>query len=45
VPEIFDYDVDPPGRRFLVSEAAKPTGPPINVIVNGPSLLQESTPR
>jgi Tol biopolymer transport system component len=38
---VFDYDVGPDGQRFLVSEAAKPPGPPIAVVANWPAALRE----
>ena len=43
-PAIFDYDVAPDGRRFLVSDAVKPPGPPITIVVNWPSALKEKAP-
>jgi serine/threonine protein kinase len=36
---LLDYDVSADGRRFLVSSALKPPGPPITVIVNWPAQL------
>jgi hypothetical protein len=39
---LLDYDVSPDGQRFLVSEATRPPGPPITVVVNWLSTKKES---